>query len=100
MNNGCSKYTADEAKQLRKEAIEFFMFFVNYPCEMKAIENPIGIMSTVYRKPDQIIQPYEFGENASKKTCLWLFGLPKLQPTSYYPPTVTMDGKKYWGNQN
>jgi len=45
------------------------------------IENPIGVMSTEYRKPDQIIQPYQFGHNASKATCLWLKGLPILQPT-------------------
>ena len=57
------------------------MQFVNAKCEKIAIENPVGIMSTIYRKPDQIIQPYEFGHPESKRTCLWLKGLPLLKPT-------------------
>ena len=65
----------------RKKAIKFFMQLVNADCERIAIENPIGIMSTEYRKPDQIIQPYMFGDKARKATCLWLKGLPKLQAT-------------------
>lgn len=64
---------------VQQKAIDFFMMFVNYPCEKKAIENPIGIMSTEYRKPDQIIQPWQFGHGETKATCLWLFGLPKLK---------------------
>lgn len=70
----------------REEAIEFFMMFANADCERIAIENPIGIMSTVWRKPDQIIQPYEFGDSFEKKTCLWLKGLPKLLPTNIVDP--------------
>ena len=66
----------------QQKAIDFFMMFANHPCEKIAIENPIGIMSIKYRKPDQIIQPWEFGEDASKKTCLWLKGLPELKPTN------------------
>lgn len=62
----------------RREAIAFFMAFANADCERIAIENPIGIMSTVWRKPDQIIQPWMFGDPYEKKTCLWLKGLPKL----------------------
>lgn len=65
----------------RKKAIEFFMKFVNADCEKTAIENPVGIISSRYRKPDQIIQPWMFGDEARKATCLWLKGLPKLQPT-------------------
>lgn len=65
----------------RERAVEFFMCFVNADCARIAIENPIGHMSTRYRKPDQIIQPYQFGYPARKATCLWLKGLPKLQPT-------------------
>lgn len=57
------------------------MQFVNANCDMIAIENPIGIMSNEYRKPDQIIQPWHFGDKAQKSTCLWLKGLPKLIPT-------------------
>ena len=70
----------------REEAIKFFMMFANADCERIAIENPIGIMSTSWRKPDQIIQPYEFGDPYEKKTCLWLKGLPKLSPTNIVKP--------------
>lgn len=55
---------------------------------MVAIENPIGIMSNVYRKPDQIIHPYMFGDPARKATCLWLKGLPALEPTNVVEPEV------------
>lgn len=65
----------------RDEAVDFFMAFVNAECEHIAIENPIGVISTIYRKPDQIIQPYQFGHHARKATCLWLKNLPKLIPT-------------------
>jgi hypothetical protein len=61
--------------------IDFFMKFVNCDCDKIAIENPIGIMSTNYRKPDQIIQPWQFGHGETKATCLWLKGLPLLKPT-------------------
>jgi len=64
------------------EAIEFFKMFTECDCEKVAIENPVGIMSSKYRKPDQIIQPWQFGDEAQKTTCLWLKGLPKLQPTN------------------
>lgn len=60
------------------KAIEFFMSMVNAPIKHIAIENPIGIMSKLYRKPDQIIQPYYFGDQAQKTTCLWLKNFPKL----------------------
>lgn len=62
----------------RKKAIDFFMKIVNLPCDKIVIENPIGIMSTIYRKPDQIIQPYYFGDEAQKTTCLWLKGVHPL----------------------
>jgi len=74
----------EKAKQrldFREKAVAFFMGFVNADCDRKAIENPIGIISTRYRKPDQIIQPYQFGHPVRKSTCLWLFGLPGLTPT-------------------
>lgn len=77
---------ARERKKLREEAISFFMQFANAPCDKIAIENPVGIISTVYKKPTQIIQPYEFGEPYEKKTCLWLKGLPCLQPTKIVQP--------------
>lgn len=66
----------------QQQGIDFFMLFANANCPRIAIENPVGIMSSVWRKPDQIIQPYEYGEPFSKKTCLWLKGLPPLVPTN------------------
>ena len=63
-------------------AKRFFMTFVDAPIEKIAIENPVGIMSTYYRKPDQIIQPWQFGHGETKATCLWLKNLPKLVPTN------------------
>ena len=74
----------------RQKAIEFFMEFVGqlFYCDKVAIENPIGIMSTYYRKPDQIIQPYQFGHPERKATCLWLKGLPKLKPTNIVEPDI------------
>jgi hypothetical protein len=77
------KYGEKAVKRLkdREEAIDFFMRFVNADCDKIAIENPIGVISTRYRKPDQIIQPYQFGHPVRKSTCLWLFNLPALTPT-------------------
>lgn len=66
----------------REDAIQFFMAFVNANCKKKAIENPIGVISTRYRKPDQIIQPYQFGHPVRKSTCLWLYNLSPLTPTN------------------
>lgn len=66
----------------QQKSIEFFMKFVNHKCHRIAIENPIGIMSSHYRKPDQIIQPWQYGHGETKATCLWLKGLPKLNPTN------------------
>ena len=69
-------------EQDRTDAIAFFMALMNSNIPKIAIENPIGIMSTTFRKPDQIIQPWQFGHEASKSTCLWLKGLPLLQHTN------------------
>ena len=66
----------------REHAVAFFMAFANAPIEKIAVENPVGYMSTHYRKPDCIIQPFEFGHNARKTTCLWLKNLTKLKPTN------------------
>lgn len=74
-----------KAEQRWKDRVSgavFFMQFVAADCPRIAIENPIGIMGTAYRKADQIIQPYEFGHPYTKQTCLWLKGLPKLKPTN------------------
>lgn len=79
----------------REEAADFFMRTVNAPIERIAIENPICIMSSRYRKPDQIIQPFQFGHPYTKQTCLWLKGLPKLQPTN-----ILEKPKTGWVNQS
>jgi len=82
----------------RKEAMDFFMKLVNAPIKKIAIENPIGIMSTHYRKPDQIIQPWQYGHREIKATSLWLKGLPNLIPTKIVTPEWIIgktDGKKY-----
>lgn len=65
----------------QREAIKFFLNLVHADIPKICIENPIGIMSTIYRKPDQIIQPWMFGHGETKATCLWLKNLPKLHPT-------------------
>jgi site-specific DNA-cytosine methylase len=70
----------------RELAIKFFKMFANADCDYIAIENPIGIMSSEWRKPDQIINPYQFGDPFEKKTCLWLKGLPKLEPINIVEP--------------
>jgi hypothetical protein len=64
----------------QQKSIDFFMLFTRLKVPW-AIENPVGIMSTKYRKPDQIIHPWQFGHGETKQTCLWLNGLPKLKPT-------------------
>jgi hypothetical protein len=81
-----------------EKALSLVRALMNAPIHRIAIENPIGIISSRIRKPSQIIQPYQFGHDASKKTCLWLKNLPLLQPTSYYPPRM-VNGKPRWGNQ-
>jgi len=65
----------------RIDAIKFFMQLINCNIPKVAVENPIGVMSSRYRKPDQILQPWMFGHGETKATCLWLKGLPKLEPT-------------------
>jgi len=64
----------------QQQGIDFFIKLINAPVEKIAVENPIGIMSTIYRKPDQIIQPWQFGHGETKATCLWLKNLPLLEP--------------------
>jgi len=73
-------------QQDRNDAIDFFMAFTKTNIPRWAIENPVGIMSTIFRKPDCIIQPWQFGDEAIKKTCLWLIGLPPLLPTQIVCP--------------
>jgi site-specific DNA-cytosine methylase len=84
--------------KLTEDALDFVNLLLNAPIKMIAIENPISIISSRIRKPDQIIQPYEYGHDASKKTCLWLKNLPLLRPTQMVEPKV-INGKNIWGNQ-
>ena len=93
-------YRRSERIKKTEYAIGFFMMIANRDCERIAIENPVSIMSTRWRKPNQIIQPYQFGHDASKKTCLWLKGLPVLliNPDLYVEPRI-VNGKPRWGNQ-
>jgi hypothetical protein len=82
----------------QQQGADFFMRFVNVNCEKVAIENPVGVMSRLYRKPNQIINPFQFGDPVPKKTCLWLKGLPLLEPTDTVEPEYIVgkrDGKKY-----
>ena len=82
--------------QRRLEAVAFFMHLYNAPINKIAIENPVGIMSTKFRKPDQYVQPYFFGDKHSKKTGLWLKGLPALVKTEVVEPEMHTykDGRK------
>ena len=97
--SGARWFKEKQADGRQQQGINFFMEFVHYaevihPMVRMAIENPVGIMSRLYRQPNQIIHPYMFGENASKKTCLWLFNLPLLKRTKHFPSV-----KGRWGNQ-
>jgi hypothetical protein len=69
-------------RQLQEEALDFIRLLLDAPIDKIALENPVGVISTKIRKPDQIIQPYMFGHSESKKTCLWLKNLEPLQPTN------------------
>lgn len=77
------------------EALDFVRYLLDAPVARIALENPVSVISSQIRKPDQIIQPYWFGENASKTTCLWLKGLPLLRETSYVPGQYACCGAKF-----
>jgi hypothetical protein len=80
--SGAAHFKKKIANGNQQKSIKFFMDLVNAPIERIAIENPIGIMSSIYRDPDQIIQPYQFGDKAQKSTCLWLKNINPLTPTN------------------
>lgn len=80
--SGARYFAQKRADGRQQRSVDFFMAFANADCPRIAIENPVGIMSTHYRKPDQIIQPWMFGHGETKATCLWLKGLPRLEPTN------------------
>lgn len=85
-------------EQPTEDALAFVRYLLDAPVKFIALENPVGCISSRIRKPDQIIQPYNFGEDASKKTCLWLKSLPPLASTGYCPPRI-IAGKERWANQ-
>lgn len=84
--------------KLTEDALDFVKLLLNAPIPRIALENPVSVISSRIRKPDQIVTPYMFGHDASKKTCLWLKNLPPLQATLMVEPRI-VDGKKRWGNQ-
>lgn len=89
-----------EARRLaREDAVCFARAILEAEAEMIALENPIGVLSTRVREPDQIIQPWAFGEDASKATCLWLKKLKPLIPTDYVAPRLGKGGRPVWSNQ-
>ena len=84
--------------KLTEDALAFVRLLMDAPISRIAIENPVSVISSGIRKPDQIIQPWQFGHDASKKTCLWLVGLPPLRPTRVIEPRL-VNGRQRWGNQ-
>jgi hypothetical protein len=97
-----NKRVSDRAK-LTEQAVAFARLLIEYEAiPLRAVENPIGCLSTRVRAPDQILQPWQFGEDASKATCLWLAGLPKLTPTNFHAPRLVVQNEKWamrWSNQ-
>lgn len=86
--------------QLTEDALSFARLLLDAPVPRVCVENPVSVISSRIRKPDQTVQPYQFGHDASKRTCLWLRGLPKLvaDPDQYVPGRV-VGGRMRWGNQ-
>lgn len=87
-----------ERAALTEEALDFVRLLLDAPIPRIALENPMGCISTRIRRYDQIVQPYEYGHDASKTTCLWLKGLPLLKPTQRVEPRI-VNGRPRWGNQ-
>ncbi len=88
-----------DKKQEQEEAIDFVLRLYTCGIRKVAIENPVGILSRVWRKPNQIVQPWQFGHEETKSTCLWLKNLPKLEPTNIVgppPKNMTKEEKKKW----
>lgn len=93
-----ARYFKDKVKE-QEESLGFIKRLMEAPISRIAIENPVGVISTRIRKPDQIIQPYQFGHDASKRTCLWLKGLALLVPTRLVPAHIGPTGRYLWANQ-
>jgi hypothetical protein len=95
--SGAQYWPAKREDGRQQAAIDFFLRLMKAPVPHVAVENPVGIMGTVFRKADQIIQPWQFGDPFNKKTCLWLRNLPKLAPTSVVEPTHNWGTNSYRG---
>lgn len=83
---GAPSWKIKQADGRQQAAIDFVLRLYNLPCDRIAIENPTGILNTKWKKPDQIINPFQFGDPFKKRTCLWLKGLPLLEPTDVVEP--------------
>lgn len=89
-----ARWFREKQKDFRQQkSVAFFMYFALAHCDKIAIENPIGIMSSIYKKPTQIVHPYMFGDPVRKSTCLWLKGLRPLLATEIVEPNIINDGK-------
>src|ERR1017187_3722251 len=100
--SGARHFEAKRKDGRQQEGIDFFMRIINAPIKHLAVENPVGIMSSLYRKPQQIIQPFWFGDAERKTTCLWLKNLPLLKPTNVVEVDfyIGKNGKKYTNIHN
>ena len=96
--SGAAHFARKRASGEQELALMFVRALLDADIPRIALENPVSIISSRIRKPDQIIQPYDFGHDASKRTCLWLKGLPPLRSTSLVPPRM-VDGRPRWANQ-
>jgi hypothetical protein len=101
--SGAAHFARKIASGEQQEALDFVRLLLDADIPRIALENPVSIISSEIRKPDQMVQPYDFGHDASKRTCLWLKGLPPLRPTQYVAPrtVVTPTGRiaQRWANQ-
>jgi len=80
---------------LQEDALDFVRKLLNAPIDKIALENPVSVISTKIKKPNQIIQPFEYGHDVTKRTCLWLKNLPNLKPTKIVKPDIVLvNGKK------
>lgn len=89
-SSGARFFAKKKVLGIQQNAIDFFLTLANANAPKIAIENPVGIMSSHFRKPDQIVHPYQFGDPEAKKTCFWLKGLPKLIATNIVEPQYVM----------
>lgn len=98
--SGAAHFAKKIADGRQQQGIDFFMAMINAPIKHIAVENPIGIMSKIYKKPTQIIQPYYFGDAAQKSTCLWLKNLPPLvhndKPNLFNDPITHTDKGEFF----